>query len=129
MSDDVLHTHQIEATESLLSPLPLEPFEGAPRTAPAAAGGPQNLDLLLDVPVPVMVELGRIRLPVGELLQLKPGSVIELERAAHEPVDILANGKLIARGEAVLLDGKLGIRILAIAPQRAAEGGSQASAA
>lgn len=70
-----------------------------------------DLNLVLDVPVQVTVELGRRSVPIGDLVQLGPGSVIELGKAAGESLDVLVNGKLVARGEAVVVGEKYGIRI------------------
>ncbi len=81
----------------------------------AAAGNEdvstRRLDLLLDVPLDVTVELGRSRMSIQELLGLSPGSVIELDKIAGEPLDIVVNERLIARGEAVVVNDKFGIRI------------------
>jgi flagellar motor switch protein FliN/FliY len=71
----------------------------------------RRLDLLLDVPLEVNVELGRTRMTIQALLQLAPGSVIELDKVAGEPFDILVNGRLVARGEAVVVNDKFGVRI------------------
>ncbi len=71
----------------------------------------RRLDMLLDVPLEVNVELGRTRMTIQDLLQLGPGSVIELDKVAGEPLDILVNDRLIARGEAVVVNDKFGIRI------------------
>lgn len=73
-----------------------------------------NLDLLLDVKMPLAVELGRTRMLIRDILELGPGSVIELDKAAGEPVDLLVNGKLIARGEVVVIDESFGLRITEI---------------
>jgi len=70
-----------------------------------------DLSLVLDVPVQITVELGRRTLPIGDLLQLGPGAVIELGKAAGESLDLFVNGKLVARGEAVVVGEKYGIRI------------------
>lgn len=72
---------------------------------------PRRLDLLLDVPLEVTVELGRNRMTIQDLLALGPGSVIELDKVAGEPLDIVVNDRLIARGEAVVVNDKFGIRI------------------
>ena len=72
---------------------------------------PRRLELLLDVPMEITVELGRSRMTIQELLALSPGSVIELDKLAGEPLDILVNDRLIARGEAVVVNDKFGIRI------------------
>jgi flagellar motor switch protein FliN/FliY len=67
--------------------------------------------MLLDVPLEVNVELGRTRMTIQDLLQLGPGSVVELDKVAGEALDILVNGRLVARGEAVVVNDKFGIRI------------------
>ncbi len=72
---------------------------------------PTNLDLVLDVPVSLTVELGGCKLPMGEVLQLRAGSVVQLEKMAAEPVDLLVNGKLIARGEVVVMEDRFGVKI------------------
>lgn len=72
---------------------------------------PANLNLLLDVPVSLTAELGGCQLPMGEVLQLAPGSVVQLDKSASQPVDLLVNGKLIARGEVVVLDDRFGVKI------------------
>ncbi len=71
----------------------------------------RRLDLLLDVPLDVTVELGRNRMTIQDLLALSPGSVLELDKIAGEPLDIVVNDRLIARGEAVVINDKFGIRI------------------
>ncbi|MAG56831.1 MAG: flagellar motor switch protein FliN [Planctomycetes bacterium] len=80
--------------------------------------GEGNLDLVLDVDVPVSVVLGNVRKSIGEIISLAEGQVIDLERTAGEPVDLLVNGKLVARGEVVVVDDHYGLRIAQIvAPQ------------
>jgi len=69
---------------------------------------------LLDVPVRVTVEVGRTNLTLAELVQLGPGSLVTLDREAHEPADILVNGKIVARGEVVTIDGSFGVRISSV---------------
>lgn len=71
----------------------------------------RKLDLLLDVPLELSVELGRARMSIQDLLNLSPGSVIELDKIAGEPLDLLVNGRLVARGEAVVVNDKFGVRI------------------
>ena len=80
---------------------------------PNAAGGAQeiNLNLILDVAVTLALEVGRARMSVRELLQLAPGSIVELDRMAGEPLDVLVNGVRIARGEVVVINDKFGIRL------------------
>ncbi len=72
---------------------------------------PSSMELLMDVPLKVSVELGRTRMAVKDVLALQHGSVVELDRLAGEPVDVLVNDKLIARGEVVVIEDKFGIRI------------------
>lgn len=76
--------------------------------------GKVDLEMLLDIPLEVTVELGRRRMLLRDLLNLKKGSVLELEKEASEPFDILVNGQLVAKGEVVVQEEKLGIRILEI---------------
>lgn len=70
-----------------------------------------NLDVILDIPVTISMEIGRTELPIHSLLQLNQGSVIELDRLAGEPMDVLINGTLIAHGEVVVINEKFGIRL------------------
>ncbi len=74
-------------------------------------GKERNLDLILDIPLKVTVELGRTKMLVSELLNLGQGSVIELSKLAGEPMEVLVNDKLVARGEAVVVNEKFGVRL------------------
>ena len=78
---------------------------------PGASEAKNNIDLLLDVKMPVAIELGRTELSIAELLNLGPGSVVELNKLAGEPVDVLVNNKIIARGEVVVVDESFGVRV------------------
>jgi flagellar motor switch protein FliN/FliY len=71
----------------------------------------KNIHLIMDVPLQVTVELGRTNKPIRDILEFGPGSIIELEKLAGEPVDILVNGKNIAKGEVVVIDESFGVRI------------------
>jgi flagellar motor switch protein FliN/FliY len=87
------------------------------RQAPAATGpvvNAGNLDLLLDIQLPVVVRMGHTEMQMGELLKLTPGSILELNRSADAPVELLVNGKLIAKGEVVVVDGNFAFRITEI---------------
>ena len=85
--------------------------------APGAAGANGiGLGNLLDVPVGVTVEVGRARITLGDLVRLGPGSLLVLDREAHEPADILVNSKIVAHGEIVTVDDQFGIRITAVEP-------------
>ena len=82
---------------------------------PSGVSATQNtMDLLLDVQLELSVELGRALIPVKEVLQLGPGSVVELNKLGGEPVDILVNGRPIARGEVVVVDENFGVRVTEI---------------
>ncbi len=70
-----------------------------------------NLDFILDIPLEVSVELGRTKIPISDLLQLGQGSVIELAKLTGEPLEILVNEKLVARGEVVVINDKFGVRL------------------
>ena len=79
---------------------------------PVAQGaGEANLDVILDIPVTLSMEIGRTEITINDLLQLGQGSVVELERLAGEPMDVMVNGTLIAHGEVVVVDEKFGIRL------------------
>ena len=88
-----------------------EDFDEPANGDEALNGNGRNMDLLKDVEMDVSVELGRIELPLGKVLQLAKGSVIELEKLAGEPVDVLVNGQCIAQGEVVVIDEHFGVRI------------------
>lgn len=83
----------------------------------ATADRPRDLDLLGDVDMEVTVQLGCVRMSVRELLSLQQGSVVELDRAAGAAVDVLVNGRLLAKGDVVVIDEELGVRITEILAQ------------
>ncbi|MHC5062351.1 MAG: flagellar motor switch protein FliN [Planctomycetota bacterium] len=83
-------------------------------TGMSGDGDQNNLDILLDVNIPVSVEVGGTHMPVAEILKLVPGSIVALEKKAEEPVDLRVNGKLVARGEVVMVDDTYGLRITQI---------------
>jgi flagellar motor switch protein FliN/FliY len=90
--------------------------EATPGTEAAGAGvanfgNIQSLDFVLDIPLTVTVELGRSRMSIRDILQLSHGSVVELSKFAGEPLEVLVNDKLIARGETVVVNEKFGIRL------------------
>lgn len=88
---------------------PFEEFEVDRKIATSDAD--VNLDIILDVPVTISMEIGRTQINIRNLLQLNQGSVVELERFAGEPLDVLVNGTLIAHGEVVVINDKFGIRL------------------
>ena len=75
------------------------------------AEGDVNLEVILEVPVTLSLEVGRTRIPIRNLLQLNQGSVVELDRAAGDPLDVFVNGTLVAHGEVVIVNDKFGIRL------------------
>jgi flagellar motor switch protein FliN/FliY len=79
-------------------------------SAEASEAATGNLDVILDIPVTLTMEIGRARIPIRNLLKLNQGSVVELERLAGEPLDVLVNGMLIAHGEVVVVNEHFGIR-------------------
>lgn len=96
---------QIAASEPI-QPLAFEQFGSS-----GAATTQNDLDMILDIPVQLTVELGRTKMPIRNLLQLSQGSVVELSSLAGEPLDVMINGLLIAQGEVVVVSEQLGIRL------------------
>jgi len=89
---------------------PMEEFPDGSKIAPGDGPAP-DLDVILDIPVTISMEVGNTQIPIRNLLQLNQGSVIELDRLAGEPLDVLVNGTLIAHGEVVMVNEKFGIRL------------------
>ncbi|MFH6569331.1 MULTISPECIES: flagellar motor switch protein FliN [Pseudomonas] len=99
------------ATKPTSNRLAMEEFGSVPRNnQPVTLDGP-NLDVILDIPVSISMEVGSTDINIRNLLQLNQGSVIELDRLAGEPLDVLVNGTLIAHGEVVVVNEKFGIRL------------------
>ena len=94
----------------MTDPVDYVPFETTTSTGAPAPGGAE-LERLYDVPVELAVEIGRTHMTIRETLALGPGSIVTLNRLAGEPVDLLVNGKPIARGEVVVLDEEFGLRV------------------
>ena len=100
-----------DAGTSSSNRLPMEEFGSVPKNNdPVTLDGP-NLDVILDIPVSISMEVGSTDINIRNLLQLNQGSVIELDRLAGEPLDVLVNGTLIAHGEVVVVNEKFGIRL------------------
>jgi len=100
-----------DAGHSSTNRLAMEEFGSMPKNnAPVTLDGP-NLDVILDIPVSISMEVGSTDINIRNLLQLNQGSVIELDRLAGEPLDVLVNGTLIAHGEVVVVNEKFGIRL------------------
>lgn len=93
--------------EPSMARAPLEDLQAEPAAAPREV----NLDAILDIPVSLSMEIGRTKINIRHLLQLNQGSVVELDRLAGEPLDVLVNGTLIAHGEVVVVNEKFGIRL------------------
>ena len=110
----------MDANPQSVVPAPFEQMEqepvdlAEPALAPAASASPPNLAALHDIPVKVEAVLGGARMRIDTLLGLAPGSIVELDRRVGEPVDVVVNGRLIARGELVLIDGALGVTLTEI---------------
>ncbi len=119
MADDSNAAENLDssAAEALAGSLDAEAAAAAPEAeqpltlADAKKRAGPNLDLILDVPLKVTVELGRTKMVVSDLLNLGQGSVVELNKLAGEPMEVLVNDKLVARGEAVVVNEKFGIRL------------------
>lgn len=120
--DDIIAS--VQGTQFDLSPDPSEPPPAVPETRPASfpsldpgiggfSGGVESssMNLLMDIPIQLSVVLGRTRKTIGEVLTLEPGAIVELDKLAGEPVEVLANGKLILKGEVVVIDESFGIRV------------------
>ncbi len=93
-----------------MPPAPQKPTEQAPP--------PPNLDMILDIELTVKARLGRVEMPIGEILALGPGSIIDVGHLVDEPIELLVNDKLIARGDVVVVDEKFGLRITEIVSPR-----------
>jgi flagellar motor switch protein FliN/FliY len=97
-----------------ISTVGIEPAAAAVSEASAPGNGPAGIDLILDVALPVSVELGRARMQIQDILKLAPGSIIELDKSAGDPVEILINDRPIAKGEVVVIDENFGVRLTSI---------------
>lgn len=101
-----------QADAGAAKPAPMETLQdqSSGATSGATIGG-SNMEMILEIPVTVSMEIGRTRMNIRTLLQLNQGSVVELDRLAGEPMDVLVNGTLIAHGEVVVVNEKFGIRL------------------
>lgn len=106
-ADDFPDLSGIKMEETMANPAEFQQLNASRQ----ASGSMNNIDMLLDVKMPVAIELGRTEMPISELLALGPGSVVELSKLAGEPVDLLVNNRIIARGEVVVVDENFGVRI------------------
>ncbi|HNU10537.1 MAG TPA: flagellar motor switch protein FliN [Rubrivivax sp.] len=101
---------EVLAPAQSVAPASFADFGGG-NANPAGAAAVNDINMILDIPVQLTVELGRTRIPIKHILQLAQGSVVELEALAGEPMDVLVNGFLIAQGEVVVVNDKFGIRL------------------
>lgn len=99
---------EAEGGQTQAEPAQLDQFGN---DAPLPIQGDENLEVILDIPVTISMEIGRSKISIRNLLQLNQGSVVELDRLAGEPMDVLVNGTLIAHGEVVVVNEKFGIRL------------------
>lgn len=112
MPPQQMYAQPAAAQEARVSPsVPVQPVQFAPLTQGLIPASDSNIGLILDVPLQVTVELGRTRKLIKDVLELANGSIIELDKLAGEPVDVLVNGKLLAKGEVVVIDENFGVRI------------------
>lgn len=96
-------------------------YEELSESAGSGANARPSLDIVLDVPVTVSLEVGKATMSVGELIKLGQGAVVELDRAVGEPLDVMVNGALVAHGEIVLVNEKFGIRLTSVVAHGAQE--------
>jgi len=108
---DALLAADVGSGGSSSNRLPMEEFGSSPRSNEQVTLDGPNLDVILDIPVSISMEVGSTEINIRNLLQLNQGSVIELDRLAGEPLDVLVNGTLIAHGEVVVVNEKFGIRL------------------
>jgi flagellar motor switch protein FliN/FliY len=103
----------------------LELEQPANAARPALPGGADvDLGMIMDIPITLTVEVGQARMSIGRLLALGQGAVVELDRVAGEPLDVLANGTLVARGEVVVVEDKFGIRLTEVVSPAARAAGA-----
>ena len=105
-----------ESSEEDAQPVELDDFS-AKDTKPLGGEERRKLDAILDIPVTISMEVGRTQISIRNLMQLNQGSVVELDRLAGEPLDVMVNGTLIAHGEVVVVNDKFGIRLTDVISQ------------
>lgn len=109
LAEQTSATASAEAAPAAATPAAAAVFQPLERDTPT--GFHNDIEMILDIPVQLTVELGRTKVPIKSLLQLAQGSVVELDGLAGEPMDVLVNGYLIAQGEVVVVNDKFGIRL------------------
>lgn len=111
MNDETENTASEDAPEADVASAALDELQTTAGDVSGQAEGNPDLEVVLDIPVKIAMEVGSTQISIRNLLQLNQGSVIELERLAGEPLDVLVNGTLIAHGEVVVVNEKFGIRV------------------
>jgi flagellar motor switch protein FliN/FliY len=115
--DEAKTSDSAVATTATAQPFQAPALDGSAAAAPGTGSDVRpNIDVILDVPVTLSLEVGRAQMSVGRLLRLSQGSVVELDRSAGEPLDVLVNGTLVAHGEIVIVNDKFGIRLTDVVP-------------
>jgi len=110
-ADAMAEQATVEAEGKPVQETPAAEFESLEDTSGGLAEAEANLDIILDIPVTISMEIGRTQISIRNLLQLNQGSVVELDRLAGEPMDVRVNGTLVAHGEVVVVNEKFGIRL------------------
>lgn len=110
-ADAMAEQATVEAEAEQAQETPAAEFDNLEDTSGGLADDEANMDVILDIPVTISMEIGRTRISIRNLLQLNQGSVVELDRLAGEPMDVLVNGTLVAHGEVVVVNEKFGIRL------------------
>ncbi len=114
LEDEFPDLGSVKGEETMAHPAEFQQVGGSPGDQQTT----RSIDILMDVKMPIAIELGRTEMPISEILSLGPGSVVELDKLAGEPVDLLVNGKIVARGEVVVVDENFGVRItMLMSPQ------------
>ncbi|MFZ1624919.1 MAG: flagellar motor switch protein FliN [Gammaproteobacteria bacterium] len=115
--DEAKTSDSVVATAATAQPFQAPALDGSAVTTAVTGNDVRpNIDVILDVPVTLSLEVGRAQMSVGRLLRLSQGSVVELDRGAGEPLDVLVNGTLVAHGEIVIVNDKFGIRLTDVVP-------------
>ena len=110
-ADAMAEQATVEAEAEQAQETPAAEFDNLEDTSGVLADHEANMDVILDIPVTISMEIGRTQISIRNLLQLNQGSVVELDRLAGEPMDVLVNGTLVAHGEVVVVNEKFGIRL------------------
>lgn len=110
-ADAMAEQATVEAEAEQAQETPAAEFDNLEDTSGGLADDEANMDVILDIPVTISMEIGRTRISIRNLLQLNQGSVVELDRLAGESMDVLVNGTLVAHGEVVVVNEKFGIRL------------------